>query len=309
MKNLFQNRRPVSLPVSLTRRRIYILPTRSGMVFVFFLLAMLVAAINYTNNLAFLLTFLLGSMALVSAVHTYANMAGLCVEDVRLLPAFCGEEARLRILFRAGGRPRGMLTARVGAASIRFSLEALGESDVSLHLPALKRGRLPLGRLTISTRYPLGLFRAWSPLQLSVSGLVYPKPLPPDLRIRQLLGGQGDEGLGGMADSSGEVSEIRPYQPGDHLSRISWKASARGMGLFSKEFQARAARTVFLDWNALAGFGYEERISRLAGLVLEAEREGRRYALRLPGGDIAPGAGAVHAHTCLEALALMPEES
>ena len=138
MKNPFQNRRPVSLPVSLTRRRIYILPTRSGMVFVFFLLAMLVAAINYTNNLAFLLTFLLGSMALVSAVHTYANMAGLRVEDVRLLPAFCGEEARLRILFRAGGRPRGMLTARVGAASIRFSLEALGESDVSLHLLALK---------------------------------------------------------------------------------------------------------------------------------------------------------------------------
>ena len=93
------------------------------------------------------------------------------------------------------------------------------------------------------------------------------------------------------------------------MSRKSRKIMKMKKGLFSKEFQVRAARTVFLDWNALAGFGYEERISRLTGLVLEAEREGRRYALRLPGGDIAPGAGAVHAHTCMEALALMPEES
>ena len=46
------------------------------MVFGAFLLAMLLAAINYTNNLAFLLTFILGSVAVVSAIHAYANLAG-----------------------------------------------------------------------------------------------------------------------------------------------------------------------------------------------------------------------------------------
>lgn len=309
MKKLFQTRQQAHPPLRLTQRRIYILPTRSGLVFGFFLLAMLAAAVNYTNNLAFLLTFLLGSMAVVSAIHAYANMAGLQVEDARLLPAFCGGTAQLRLSFRAGERPRRILEAQVQSVSALFSVAAQGEQDVSLHVPAVRRGRLPLGKLVISTRYPLGLFRAWSPLLLSVTGLVYPKPLPVDFRVWQLLGGTGEEGGSGTVTESGEMSEIRPYRSGDLPSHISWKASARGAGLFSKEFQGGASRTLFLDWHALSAFPYEERISRLAGLVLEGERTNRQYALRLPAQSIPAGGGAAHAHLCLEALALLPEES
>lgn len=308
MKNLFQTRQHAELPLFLTQRRIYILPTRSGLVFGFFLLGMLAAAINYTNNLAFLLTFLLGSMAIVSAIHAYANMAGLRVEDARLLPAFCGGTAQLRLLFRAGERARHILEVQACGVSALFSLGAQGEQEISLYLPAVRRGRLPLGKLVISTRYPLGLFRAWSPLILPVTGLVYPKPLPVDFRIWQLVGGSGDEGESGAAAQSGEISGIRSYRPEDLPSHISWKASARGQGLFSREFQSGASRTLFLDWHALSAFPYEERISRLAGLVLEGERTKRRYALRLPAQNIPAGEGAAHAHLCLEALALLPEE-
>ena len=48
----------------------------------------------------------------------------------------------------------------------------------------------------------------------------------------------------------------------------------------------------------------EQRLSRLAGWVLAAERAGAHYGLRLPGVEIAPGRGDAHRAACLQALAL-----
>jgi uncharacterized protein (DUF58 family) len=41
--------------------------------------------------------------------------------------------------------------------------------------------------------------------------------------------------------------------------------------------------------------------------VIEAERQGSRYRLRLPSALIGPGSGPEHRHACLRALALMPD--
>ena len=46
------------------------------------------------------------------------------------------------------------------------------------------------------------------------------------------------------------------------------------------------------------------RLSRLAGWVLEAERGGALYGLRLPGSELAPAHGDAHRAACLQALAL-----
>lgn len=307
IRNLILARQRGNFPLRLNRRRIYILPTRAGMVFAFFLLAMLVAAINYTNNLAFLLTFLLGSISILSAIHAYANLAGLELESGRLYPAYCGDDARLQLFFRAGGRERRRVRVRVGVVLDEFSLQAGAGREMDLSVPTRKRGLLPLGQVVLSTRYPLGLFRAWSPLVLPVTGLVYPRPLPVESLDWSLSQGAGEEGGLGAVAASGEFGGIRPYRPEDGLSRVSWKASARGTGLYSKEYRAGVARTLVFDWDEVRASGHEERISLLAGLVREAERGGLSYGLRLPLQSIDPGSGSGHAHRCLEALALLPE--
>jgi len=62
-----------------------------------------------------------------------------------------------------------------------------------------------------------------------------------------------------------------------------------------------------LDWRQLPGIEYEARIRRLARWVDEAEREGRRYRLDLPGQpSLGPGSGPQQRHACLRALALLP---
>ena len=55
--------------VTLTQRRIFILPTRKGAGFALLLLLTLLGDINYNLSLGYALTFLLGSMAMLTMVH------------------------------------------------------------------------------------------------------------------------------------------------------------------------------------------------------------------------------------------------
>ncbi|GAB1410380.1 DUF58 domain-containing protein [Desulfovibrionales bacterium] len=296
------------LPVRLGQQRIYILPTKAGLVLGVLVAAMLVASINYTNNLAFLLTFLVASMAVVSAIHCHATLLGLEITHVQQRPVFCGTEAVLQIGMQAAGQARRMLRVGVGPSATTCTLEKHGRAELHLAVPTVRRGLMPIRPVVVSTRSPLGLFRAWSTLVFPVQGLIYPWP-----RIQTTgaatVSGAADESGTGVVAMSGEFLGVRPYRPEDGMARVAWKASARGMGLFAREYGMAAASSCVFDWWTCLSLGYEERISHLAGLVQEAEHMGLRYGLRIPGTELAPGSGPGHAHACLKALALLPEQA
>ena len=67
------------LPVTLARRRLYILPTRFGVAFAFLLLLMLIAGINYANSLALFLTFFLTAFTLLAMQQVHRNLLGVSV--------------------------------------------------------------------------------------------------------------------------------------------------------------------------------------------------------------------------------------
>src|SRR5690606_10163574 len=177
-------------------------------------------------------------------------------------------------------------------------------AEASLRLPAMHRGWLPLGRLRLSTRRPLGLARAWTWLRPDTRVLVYPALDPEAPPLPESLG----DGDSARSRNSGEQPHhLRDYRPGDAPRQIAWKSSARADRLLVREYEASTARELCLDWFTLPSLGHEARIRRLARWVIEAERSGSRYALRLPAEMIGPGRGPDHRHACLRALALMPE--
>ena len=95
------------------------------------------------------------------------------------------------------------------------------------------------------------------------------------------------------------VPKTCPNVPDEFLNqRAMWKNDA--------EYEATANRELDLDWFTLGTLDHEARIRRLARWVLEAERQGSRYRLRLPSAVVGPGTGPEHRHACLRALALMP---
>jgi uncharacterized protein (DUF58 family) len=134
--------------------------------------------------------------------------------------------------------------------------------------------------------------------------LVYPAP---EAHGPPLPEGAGANALARLHPAGDDVHHLRAYRRGDPRRAIAWKPSARRDALLVREYEQPLGADVLLDWQQLSALAYEARIRRLARWVDEAEREGRRYRLQLPGQPaLGPASGAQHRHACLRALALLP---
>lgn len=293
---------PEQLPLVVHRRRIYILPTRAGLFFGLLLMVMLLGALNYNNNPALLLTYLLGGVMLVAPVHTHRNLAGLRVTGCHADPVFAGQRARYLVhLANDEPRPRCAVRARGAHDADQADLPPRGKGRLRLEQPAPRRGWMAAARIRLFTEYPLGMYHAWSWLDAPGRVLVYPAPEadPPPLPFA------GEGGLqGAQADREEEFAGLRDYRPGDPSRLIAWKALARTDELMSKAFHSPNRRTVWLDYRAIPGLHTEARLSRLTAWLLEAHRRQLDYGLRLPRRELPPSHDESHRLACLEALAL-----
>jgi len=298
-------RGPETLPVALDRHRVYVLPTRFGLFFAALLLGMLLGALNYNNNPALLLALLLGAAGMASLIFAHLQLSGLRVEAASAEPVAAGQALQLHLAFAARDRRwrRGLQLhgGERGAPVPVFSDKAV----VVLELPTERRGWLPPQRIKIATTQPLGLAEAWSWIWPDAPLLVYPAPeaSPPPLP-----GGEGGSARARLQPVGDEVHHLRPYRAGDARRAIAWKPSARRDALLVREYEQQAGVETVLDWTTLSALPWEQRIRRLAAWIDLAEREGRRYRLKLPGQPpLGPAQGPAHRHLCLRALALLPD--
>lgn len=301
---LVRPRQPEALPARITRKRIYILPTGFGLFLGALVFAMLIGGLNYNNNPALLLVFLVAAVVHNSFVHAHLLLSGVRLKALHAEPVHAGQALRIKFRFEGeGARDRPGLELLCEGAQGLFDLAAGQESECALDVPTQTRGWLLTGRLRLSTLRPLGLARAWSWLRPDTRLLVYPRLDPEAPPLPESLG----DGDSPRSRAHGEQPHhLRDYRPGDMPRQIAWKASARADKLLVREYESAVARDIALDWNALPGLAHEARISRLARWVVEAERSGSRYSLRLPAEFLPPGRGAEHRHACLRALALLP---
>ena len=306
---------PASLAHS-KRQRVYILPTREGIVYSILLLAMLLGAMNYNNSMAYILTFLLGSLFLVCILHTHRNLTGLIISGLRPQPVFAGETAQFpitidnrhghaRTALRLVCQPRSNWwgkTSAPGYNAVEVDVHKNLKQQIYIPVAAKQRGLLPLERIVISSCYPLGLFRAWSYLALEQHCVVYPRPegrsqLPaPASGYRQ--------GQDGTQDGANDFIGFRQYHPGDSIRTIAWKALAREQPLLVKRFSGDGSHTLLLQWDDVSHLhDIEARLSQLCRWMLLAERQGWNYGLSIPGVHVDAGQGLTHRDVCLEALA------
>lgn len=293
-------------PISIGRRNVYILPTRFGYLFSFMLLVMLLGAMNYSNSMAFLLTFLLSGLGLMCMHHTHANLVNLQMRAGDCPPVFAGEPARFEVQIdntASSGRYSVALAWPKGEAqAIPGDVEPVSSTPLNLTLETRRRGWHEARVFSLSTEYPLGLFHAWTWAELDMHCLVFPQPL-------DLVGAPpASAGHGGVAstDRGGqdEFSGLRSYRRGDAPRSIHWKSFPKLQRPMVKQFAETLDQELWLDWSALSQLNSEDRLSQLTRWVLDAELAQRAYGLRLPGIQIEPARGEVHRYNCLKALAL-----
>jgi uncharacterized protein (DUF58 family) len=290
-----------TLPILLNRHRIYVLPTRFGLLYSTVLVVMLVGALNYNNNPALLLTCLLGAASYQSVFQAFRALNRLELHALRAEPCHAGDPLRVSLLFHIDARRRQSLRLQTDGHETRFDLP--DDAAIAVQFSAPQRGWRRLERMRLSSEYPFGLFHVWSWLNPEFAALVYPRleaDAPPLPRA-------GSETAARTTRMSGdELASLREYRPDDPQRNIAWKASARHDRLLVKEFELRRGQEVVLDYSALRGLAHETRISRLARWVCQAESIQQPYALHLPERRLGPALGPEHRHACLRELALLP---
>ena len=300
------------------RKRVYIFPTRYGLIFSVNLLVMLIGAINYNNSLAYSLTFLLGGLFLIAMIHTYSNLRGLIIIASPADAVFAGQTAVFPLIVnnRAGKIRVAIKFCQTKTQKKLFrnkklyhtlktlNLQADSIQSSGLEFAAVKRGYLYPERIRVSSRWSLGLFQAWSYLPIVQGSLVYPKPagqrtLPATTAIDE------DEQTGHGSGTEDFVG-VRQYRNGDSMRSVDWKAYARERGLHSKRFSGKGSRKIILDWSQTQALAdVEARLSQLCLWLLEAEKSQCQYALQLPGATLTNFAnGEAHKQACLSALAV-----
>ncbi|MBL6752023.1 MAG: DUF58 domain-containing protein [Nevskia sp.] len=303
---IFTRLKRVPGPVAVSRRRVYILPTRFGYAFGLLLVVMLLGAMNYSNSMAFALTFLLAGIGLVAMNRTHGNLVNIAVRAGKVGEAFAGGLARFPLELENPARAQ-RYALRAGwsdhAPEASTDLASGASAALVLSRPAARRGWLPAPRFSVMTEFPVGLFHAWTWIELDMACLVYPRPAAPGLRPPSASGGAGLRP--GARSGQEEFAGLRGYQRGDAPRSIHWKSLPKLRLPQVKQFTDTLDDEFWLDWEALpASWDAERRLSQLARWVLDAEAEGRPYGLRLPGLALAPSRGDLHRHECLKALAL-----
>jgi len=295
--------------VVLRHQRIYILPTRRGLSLIATLTIMLLTTMNYSLSLGYALTFLVSGVMAAALLQTYRNLAGIVATPLAAGEAFAGGSLPFTLSLAAGASERqSILVAPRSGAPVGVDLPRGATRPVQLSVDASVRGTLALGRVTVSTDFPLGLWRGWAYLHFPLVGIVYPAPEAPSPPLPP--GPDGFDARRSTRATEADLAGLRDYRVGDSLNRIAWKAVARGAGWYTKQFEGSAGGgPVELDWATLPpALDPEARLARLCAWILACEREARVFSLSLPGVDIASGSGAGHRRQALVALALHSDE-
>ncbi len=297
------------------RKRVYILPTAQGLLYGVMLIVMLLGAINYNNSMAFMLCFLLASLAIVCMLHTYRNLNGLVVTTNNAAPVFAGQQSIFPLLvYNPEQRDRFSLSISQQkhirqffrrsdiTAEVTCSPIMQKHTSVDFPLETKQRGHIRLGKLKIESRFPLGIFTAWSYLETNETGLVYPTATGKTQLPRATVTGEEDKT--GLMSGSDDFSGFRKYQPGDAVNSIVWKAYAREQGLLIKQFSGKGSEKLIFSWEQVMDLAtIEARLSQLCLWILIADKASIRYGLNIPGVSINESMGREHQHRCLEQLA------
>lgn len=304
-ENWLQRRGPLQPPLVIGYRQVYILPTGFGVTFGVLLFAMLFGALNYNNNAALFMSFLLATAAQISTFRSWRNLSGLRIERISAAPVFAGDDAQIQIQVQElQGLERPSL--QFGSANDEsvhgFSLSAWQSVQTTVPVTTHRRGWMELPRLVLATSYPLGLFRAWSYLQATQRCLVYPAPAnhPPPMPAPA----QSQQLQHQRLHTENEYEGLRDYRHGDNLKSIAWKSSARNLKLISRDEPPTNHNEYLFTLQDTQTVGTEQQLAILTSWLLQAEQGRKHYGLALPGLSLAPRHGQAHLHECLRELAL-----
>ncbi|MEM6821519.1 MAG: DUF58 domain-containing protein [Verrucomicrobiota bacterium] len=270
---------------------------------------MLWASINYSNNGAYFVLFLLSSSVLTSAVMGWRNVRSLNLHASNEAHTFAGSELRFPLIVsHTGSHLSESIRVEVEGFPLLEPYELIQEilpNQESSHLvacPANKRGVYTIKTFKITSVYPLGFWQFTREFPVDLKVWVFPRPdgdqpWPEELEVDE---SHQDE----FSSHSGDhFAGHRSYNKGESQRHIDWKAYSRGKGLLIKDYRGGGTGCVRFDFTQMPGWDTERKLSQLTQWIGQAYRENVEYVLALPGAQLGPARGKGHYDASLHAMA------
>lgn len=306
--NLLSRRLPAQHCVTLAHRSIFILPTGFGLFWLLLVALLFLFGTNYQNNLVIALSILLLSIFNTCIIYSYRNLAGMTLQAKTGPNVYAGQSVIFPIALSAT-QVQHKVTLNYPENPIQ-TLDRLDNQKQILLLPFANnaRGVVNPGRVKVESRYPLGLCRAWSNIDLDNSQVVFAKPKPSENSLTQHHTHSAEESHqhGKTIIGVEEFKSLKPYVTGESLNQIAWKQLAQGRGMLTKEFEQPLSAPQWLVFDP-TNHDIEQQLSELTWMADQLSQQERVFGVILPSKTIAPSAGAAHRVACLKAIAIYPE--
>ena len=300
--------------VELEQRRIYLLPTGRGLFLIITAGVLLLVGINYQLSLAYVVAFLLAGLMQAALLTSYRNLRGLVVASGRSPHCRQGEVVAFPITLASPERAREGITlasqnsAKQWARSGPSRLNADERQAAPLSFVASKRGLMPLARITIESRAPYGLIRAWSYVNFEWVALVEPIPETPPPALPKASGADGANT--GQTQVAHDPDSLREFVQGDSLRRVAWKHVAKSGEWYTRTGDTGTRHEIDLSWQMTQMSGQltdtEARLSRMAAWLLRAHNENAAYSLSMPNTQLPLADGSQQFADSSIALAVYP---
>ncbi len=281
--------------------------SKSGALYILITLLLGFAAVNTGNNLLFLVVSGLLAFMSVTGLAGMYNIKKMIPDLHPPEEIYSGIPAPFRLSVKNIKRSLPSFLIRIESCTGQALVFPVVVKNAECHGTVMftynQRGRVPVGRITVSSPYPVGFFTRYWSFETDRTVMVFPHPLASDLY------GSGEESpvtgasLRRDRGMSGELERIYPYSGSEPLRMIHWKHSARSNDLLVKGFGRCVAAPLVIDLEEVPGQGVEERLSRAAWLVKRWVSE-RPVGMLLGGRIIPTGVGRQHGLMLLKELAL-----
>jgi uncharacterized protein (DUF58 family) len=290
-------------PQILDPRNLYILPSAFGWGYGLVVGTIFVAAINSQINTLFLMAFILAVIGLISCLEAHANLKNLSIKLIDVKDCQQGTPAKIKLFIQPTNKIRFGVEFQIAAqAATRLENISLSGLEFIVPMETPERGYFSLSPITISSRFPFGIFKVWSYLYFEQYYYVYPQPVDPgflpkpyhDQNIKQKHVAGDDEFY--------DLKQVE--NPWLEPKLIHWKIAAKGQGWFLKTMHTNEVDYWLITLNDLPPNDLESQLQNLSYWLHMAEANGLIYGLELKGSELHFARGEEHLKNCLRQLAL-----
>ncbi|MBA6379123.1 MULTISPECIES: DUF58 domain-containing protein [unclassified Colwellia] len=303
-----KRRIPPARKHKLSNHNIFIMPSRFGVVYLFFVVLLFLLATNYQNNVIMLLSYLMASVFITTMMHSFFNLSGLAISADKTALGYANQNIHFPIKISSANKRLAINFCFDDQAVLHLPQSEPGEQTVYVCCSYTNRGVYTPGRLKVSSEYSLGLFITWTRIDFDQQCIVYPQAM--SLSYRQSdFGDAEQENVFSQSSKPGvdDFYELKAYLPGEPLSRLAWKQFARGQGRLTKHYHQQQGTRCWLKLNDMPNHGLEKQLAYLCFLVSEYHRSEQVFGLDLVVEKIQPSQGEFHFKECLMALAIYPK--